>query len=137
MTHTSETNKKQFVDIKNEQRLDTLGMFTDSKDNHVNVVALEIIEICVKLRKGDEVEEDCSCNSKFMLEWMPKVGQAMRDTYHWIPNSEKLYLVMDNAGGHGTNDAKYCYVEALQEYNVDIIWQVPRLPETNMLDLGV
>ena len=63
MTHTSETNKKQFVDIKNEQRLDTLGMFTDSEGNHDNVVDLEIIEICVKLRKGDEVEEDCSIQS--------------------------------------------------------------------------
>ena len=61
----------------------------------------------------------------------------MRETYYWIPNSEKLYLVMDNAGGHGANDANNDYVEALQEYNVDVIWQVPRSPETNMLDLGV
>ena len=44
---------------------------------------------------------------------------------------------MDNAGGHGTNDAKTQYTEALKEFNIEIIWQVPRSPETNMLDLGV
>ena len=59
----NKAKKKQFVDIKDEQRLDTLEMFTDLEDNHGNVVGLEIIEICVKLRKGDEVEEDCSIQS--------------------------------------------------------------------------
>ena len=136
-THTGAGNNKQFVDIRDEQRLDTLGMFTDENGNHGNDVTLETLTLCVKLRKGDEVEEDCSCDSDFMLQWMPKVGQAMRDTYHWIPITEKLYLVMDNAGGHGTSDAKDIYVNAMKEYNVEIIWQVPRSPETNMLDLGV
>ena len=46
-------------------------------------------------------------------------------------------MVMDNAGGHGTNDAKTIYTEALQAYNTEIIWQVPRSPKTNMLDLGI
>ena len=44
---------------------------------------------------------------------------------------------MDNARGHGTNDAKTIYTEALKEFNIQIIWQVPRSPETNMLDLGI
>ena len=44
---------------------------------------------------------------------------------------------MDNAGGHGTNDTIKTYTDGLKEFNVEIIWQVPRSPETNMLDLGV
>jgi hypothetical protein len=45
---------------------------------------------------------------------------------------------MDNAGGHGTNDATARYTRLLwDEYKVEVIWQVPRSPETNMLDLGI
>lgn len=43
----------------------------------------------------------------------------------------------DNAGGHGTNDAKEEYTRILGDFNIEIIWQVPQFPETNMLDLGV
>ena len=29
------------------------------------------------------------------------------------------------------------YLNVLKEKNIEVIWQIPRLPETNMLDLGV
>jgi hypothetical protein len=45
---------------------------------------------------------------------------------------------MDNAGGHEINVAKrQYYIELLKAFQVEGIWQVPRSPETNMLDLGV
>ena len=44
---------------------------------------------------------------------------------------------MDNAGGHGTDDAKILYSDILKKFNVEIIWQPPRSPKVNMLDLGV
>ena len=45
---------------------------------------------------------------------------------------------MDNAGGHGTNDAKQRYAALLlNEFNIKIMWQPPRSPELNLLDLGV
>jgi hypothetical protein len=44
---------------------------------------------------------------------------------------------MDNAGGHGTNDAKRQYIEIPKAFKVEVIWQAPKIPETNMLDLGV
>ena len=45
---------------------------------------------------------------------------------------------MDNAGGHGTDEAVKSYTEMLKsEYTIEIIQQVPRSPETNMLDLGL
>lgn len=43
---------------------------------------------------------------------------------------------MDNTGGHGTNEAKEKYTKILKLFHIEIIWQVPRSPETNMLDLG-
>jgi hypothetical protein len=87
---------------------------------------------------GHKVEVDISCDSSFMLSIMHQVGQALREKFHWVDKNEKIYLVMDNAGGHGTQLAKEEYRRKLEsEYNVEIVWQVPRSPETNMLDLGV
>jgi hypothetical protein len=89
------------------------------------------------MRVGDEVNEDTTCDSKFMLECMPRVGAALCEQFHWVPPNETVYICMDNAGGHGTNDAKQQYINLLKEFNIEVIWQVPRSPETNMLDLGV
>ena len=73
-----------------------------------------------------------------MMEVMPKIGQAIRDAYHWVPPEDFVYLVMDNAGGHGTDDCVKEYTRILvEDYNIQIIQQVPRSPETNVLDLGI
>ena len=46
--------------------------------------------------------------------------------------------MMDNAGGHGSNEAVEKYTEDLKnKYKIEIIQQVPRSPETNVLDLGI
>jgi hypothetical protein len=67
----------------------------------------------------------------------PETGQALRDKFHWVDLADTIHLVMDNAGGHGTNDAKTICTDALRTFNAEMIWQAPRSPETDMLDLGV
>ena len=42
----------------------------------------------------DEIEEDVSCKSQYMLEVMPKVGQMMREDYHWIPKETKMLVAI-------------------------------------------
>ena len=61
----------------------------------------------METRKGDEGEQDISCDSKFMLGIMDKLGNSYRSTYRSIGvvDEEIIYLVMDNVGGHGTNEA--------------------------------
>ena len=45
---------------------------------------------------------------------------------------------MDNAGGHGTEEAIKKYTDILEtEFDIRIIHQIPRSPETNVLDLGI
>ena len=57
-----------------------------------------------------------------MLEAIQSVGKSIRDTYHWIPRTEKCYIVMDNAGGHGTDKAIDEYIKNLKEkWNVETI----------------
>jgi len=113
-------------------------MRTTEEGEQVGIELTDLIPY-VHVRQGDEVAEDVSCNSRFMLEVMPKVGRALRNAFHWVPGAtERIYLVLDkNAGGHGTNDAINEYTQAMGLFHVQLIWQVPRSPETNMLDLGV
>jgi hypothetical protein len=127
---------KKIKNLQDGQSVGQLGLRTTEGGDQVPL-QLSDITLYVKITAGDEVDKDCSCDSQFMLRTMPEVGAALRASYHWLQPDETIYLVMDNAGGHGTNDAKEQYVNALREHSVEVIWQVPRSPETNMLDLGI
>ena len=98
------------------------------------------IEDCILHRficKGTTLERDTTCDSKFMMENIRLIGKSIREKFHWVEEVVPIFLIMDNAGGHGTNDTKKEYERILlEEFNVIIIWQVANSPETNMLDLG-
>ena len=101
-------------------------------------ISIDDLKVQIRYILDDEIEVDASCDSEFMIPAMDRVGLAIRKAYHWIPASVKCYLVMDNAGGHGTNEAKEQYVNLLEtKYNITTIFQIPRSPYTNVLDLGV
>lgn len=62
----------------------------------------------------------------------------LRRLFWWIPVTKEIYVTMDNAGGHGTDEAKEQYEKLMKEKNnIIIIWQTPLSPYTNLLDLGV
>ena len=88
--------------------------------------------------RGDERVVDVSCDSTYMQDAMPKVGEAIREAYNWVPMDYPIFLFLDNAGGHGTNAVVDEYVAMLEEvYNVVCIHQRPRSPAINLLVLGV
>ena len=98
---------------------------------------IEDLVLRAHFERGEEVPEDVSCDSQFMRDHMNLIGEAIRAKYDWLPQSQAITLVMDNAGGHGTKDAIDQYVaDLLQNHNVNILWQEPRGPELNLLDLG-
>lgn len=71
-----------------------------------------------------------------MLQHMDRLGQAARSKFYWVPL--EIERVRVNAGGHGTDEAKAEYTDLLkQNYNINVLWQVPQSPETNILDLGI
>ncbi len=73
-----------------------------------------------------------------MLQILPQLAAEMRQQLHWIPHEEPIYLVMDNAGGHGTQEARAEYTRRLRDdFNIVIIQQSVRSPEVNALDLGI
>ena len=61
------------------------------------------LELQAEMRKCDEVEQDISCDFKFMLGMIDDIGNSTQGTYRSIgvADEEIIYLVMDNAGGHG------------------------------------
>jgi hypothetical protein len=84
------------------------------------------------------VEREVNCNSQYMLEKMPIVGAKIRRKMPWVPQGTTINLIMDNAGGHGMQEAIDEYTAGLQrEFNIRIKHQAPRSPETNALDLGI
>ena len=55
-----------------------------------------------------------------------------------MSEDELCYLVMDNAGGHETNEVIKKYSPyLLSQYKIKIIFKVPRSPVTNVLDLAI
>lgn len=101
-------------------------------------MTLNDIKVHIRYKLGDEIDDDASCDSEFMIPAMDRVGQAIRKAYHWVSPTETCYLVIDNAGGYGTSEAKEKYVAMLEKvYNITTIFQIPRSPYTNVLDLGV
>jgi hypothetical protein len=49
-----------------------------------------------------------------MLENIPTVGAKIRRIVPWVPPAQEIYLVMDNAGGHGTEKAVDEYTKVLK-----------------------
>jgi hypothetical protein len=73
-----------------------------------------------------------------MLEHLPVIAAEIHQKLHWVPPAESMYLVMDNAGGHGTQEAVEEYTRRLlEDFNIIIIRQSARSPEVNALDLGI
>ena len=83
-----------------------------------NLPAILISTNDVKLRvrhlAGDVFERDCSCDSTYMASAMQRVGISMREKFHWVARETELYLVLDNAGGHGTNQCVDEYMSMLK-----------------------
>ena len=89
------------------------------------------------IQPGERIHRDTTIDSDYMTHNMPLIGQAIRNAYYWVPKSHTIHLVMDNAGGHGTNEVKQDYTNMLKKtFNIEIVWQVPNSPEFNLLDLG-
>ena len=66
------------------------------------------------------------------------VGTAIQVKYYWVLLTIILYLVLDNTGEHRADDCVTRYVAMLKsEFNIECIYQGPRYPFINVLDLSV
>jgi hypothetical protein len=101
-------------------------------------LTIDDVDLACYYPQGTIVEREMNCNSQFMLPILPENAQEIRESYHWMPSNERIYLVMDNTGGQGTREAREQYTrQLLEEFTIEIIQQSARSPEVNALDLGI
>jgi hypothetical protein len=95
-------------------------------------------DLFLRLPAGIVITEDINCDSNYTLQVTPLISAAICQQMPFEPQDETIYLVMDNAGGHGTEEATGEYTVCLQDdYHVEIIFQAAQSPEVNALDFGL
>ena len=116
-----------------------MGRMVMGNDGTERPLKIQDLTLHKNIPRFSILQRDVSCDSTYMLRKVGKIGASIRKAYHWTEMGDQIiYLVIDNAGGHGTIEAKREFERILdKEYNISVIWQVPNSPETNMLDLGV
>jgi len=127
--------KKQWVNLSEWEVLENKLITTENNvDRQLTLADLHLYQ---KVVPGTLVEEDVSCNSEYMQEIIPIIGQEIREAYHWVPREHLIYFQLDNAGGHGRKGFVEGYTALLRrEFNIILRHQTARSPETNALDLG-
>jgi hypothetical protein len=111
---------------------------TESDGQTKRVLTLKDLTLQVRVPRYTWVERDTTCDSTFMLDTVEEVGQSICHKMHWVSTETPIILFMDNAGGHGSNNAKQEYERIIFEnFNILVEWQVPNSPDTNLLDLGM
>jgi hypothetical protein len=76
-------------------------------------VTLDDITLQVHYKQGDEIGEDISCDSEFMLGEMDRVDETLQKVFYWVHQNEWIYLEMDNTGRHGTAKAWETFTNSL------------------------
>jgi hypothetical protein len=113
---TSLLGKKKLIDNKGVKQL----------------LMLEHIDLHIQVPRETVTKKDTKCDSKFV-----KTRNLIRSALKWIPFSDTIFLFMDNAGVHGIDEIIKEHVSILTlKYNIEVVWQKPDSPETNLLDLG-
>jgi hypothetical protein len=132
---TQEGGQRRMVELLVNETLEGKMVRTEQGER---ALTINDIDLSCYYPQGTLVEREVNCNSQFMLQILPEITQEIRQSYHWMPPDERIYLVMDNAGEHSTREAREQYMrQLLEDFNIEIIQQSARSPEVNALDLGI
>ncbi len=87
-------------------------------------LTINYIELSCFLPTGTVIEREVNCNSAFMLQVLPEIAAEMHQQLHWVPHDGPIFLVIDNAGGHGMQEARDEYTRRLRDnFNIVIMQQ--------------
>ena len=89
-----------------------------AQDGSTRPLKVDDIEIKIQYQIRDEVKKDCSCGSEYMIPALDRVGDAIQVVFHCVLPALPCYLVMDNMGGHGTDEVIELYKKYLQENTI-------------------
>lgn len=102
-------------------------------------LSLADLSLHVLRREGEPYVVDTTCDGSWMRTFLEdELGPAIRRAMHWVPRTQVIRLQMDNAGGHGKKSDIDYYISMLKsKFNIQVVFQPPNSPETNVLDLGI
>ena len=127
---------RSWVRLREHERIEDQQIRTE--EGVQRQLTIDDVELFCYLPRGTMVEREVNCNSQYMLEKMPIIGAEIRRKMPFIPQDTTINLIMDNAGGHGTQEAIDEYTVRLQrEFNIRIKHQAPWSPEMNALDFRI
>ena len=69
-------------------------------------LTLKDLTLHVVMDAGLDSEKDITCDLQFMIDSINGIGFTICHPFHWLPYGVPIYLYMDNAGGHGTDEIK-------------------------------
>jgi hypothetical protein len=84
-------------------------------------VTLDDLTLHVEYHAGDMVENDITCDSQFMLDIIEDIGFSICQSFHWLDPDVPIHLFMDNAGGHGSDEAKTKEYVSILFYKFNIL----------------
>ncbi len=136
VTHVGEERRRVYRTLLENETIEN-KVFIDEEGNQQQLT-INCAELSCFLPQGTIVEQEVNCDSAFKLQTLPPIAAEIHEKMPWIPIEQPIYLVMDNAGGHGTRAAREEYTRRLRdEYNIIILQQSACSPEVNALDLGI
>jgi hypothetical protein len=60
------------------------------------------LDLFLRLLAGTVITEGINCDLDYMLQVMPHISAAVHQQMPFVSQDETIYLVIDNAGRHGT-----------------------------------
>jgi hypothetical protein len=136
VTHVGGERNRRTITMRGNETIPEI--FITTLEGNQRALTIDDVTISCFYPRGSIIKEEVTCNSRFMLETMPTIGAKICRNMPWVPHEQPIYLIMDNAGGHGTREAVGRYTRALRnQFNVIIKQRPARSPELNALDLGI
>ena len=105
-------NQTKTLEILLDNETNENILITDELGNEWHLTIFNI-DLSSYLPQGTYVEKEVNCNSAFMAQHLPSIGEEILKKMPWVPREEIIYLVMDNAGGHGTQNANHEYTRVM------------------------
>ena len=112
-TYTSSGRSYKWIRLHIEDGYLLRGRSITTKNGNSRCLKIDDLILHNNVCPGSVIIRDTTCDSSFILNTIEDIGSSIRNSYHWVSRDVPITLILDNAGGHGTNQTKETYVNLL------------------------
>jgi hypothetical protein len=99
-THIGEERRRVYEMLSDNDSIE--GKTFINEEGHRQQLTINFVELSCLQPQGAVEERKVNCDSAIMLASLPPIAAEIHEKMPWIPMEQPIYLVMENAGGHGT-----------------------------------